>query len=190
MATDCARDTNVARFREITLERASLSSSLSSLSCLGPARLREVKVDGHNKLTKLINSLVGRHKFIDLNGLVRINEITELLMNNVGCPLVVHMVDGVALNSDDDQVLTKEKLSIEKPCINERPRVGQRPRVNARFTNPNCTQMMQSCGLDQTVKGVASCANGGILPSSWSKYRFGIESIRRSLQPLWSGLVG
>ena len=85
MATDCARDTDVARFREITLERASLSSSLLSLSCLGPARLREVKVDGHNKLTKLINSLVGRHKFIDLNGLVRINEITELLMNNVGC---------------------------------------------------------------------------------------------------------
>jgi hypothetical protein len=164
MATDCARDTDVARFREITIERASSSSSLSSLSCLGPARLREVKVDGHHKLAKLIISLVGRHKFIDLNGLVKINQITELLMNNVGCPFVVHMVDGMALNSDNDQVLTKEKLSIKKPCVNERPRVGQRPRVNARFTNSNCTQMMQSCDRDQTIAGIASCANGGILP--------------------------
>jgi hypothetical protein len=113
-------------------------------------------------------------------------------MNNIGCPLFVHMIDGVELSSDDDQVLTKERLSIEKPCVNERPRVGQRPRVDARLTNPNCTQMMQYCGLDQMVEGVASCAcaNGGILPSSWSKYRFGIESIRRSLQPQWSGLVG
>ena len=36
----------------------------------------EVKVDGHNKLTELINSLVGRHKFIELNVLVRINDLT------------------------------------------------------------------------------------------------------------------
>jgi hypothetical protein len=34
MAKDCARDTDVARLREITLKRASSSSSLSSLSFL------------------------------------------------------------------------------------------------------------------------------------------------------------
>ena len=113
MAKYRARDTDVARLRDITLARASSLSSLSLLSLSGPATVREikvdgkVKVDGHSELTELINSLVGCHKFIELNGLVRINEITELLMNNIGCPLVDHMVNGVELYSNDDQVLTK-----------------------------------------------------------------------------------
>ena len=50
--------------------------------------------------------------------------------------------------------------------------------------------MMQYCGLDQMVEGVALCAVGGLLPLSWFIYRFGIAFLRRSLQPLCAGLVG
>ena len=86
--------------------------------------------------------------------------------------------------------LNKERPSIKIPSVDERPRVRQRPRVDSKLTRPNCTQIVQYCGLEQPVEGVASCDVGGILPSSWSKYHFGMKSIRRSLQPLWSRLVG
>jgi hypothetical protein len=90
----------------------------------------------------------------------------------------------------DERSSFKIPSVIEKPPVDERPRVGQRPRVDYKLTIPNCTQIVQYCGLDQSVEGVASCDVGGISPSSWSKHHFGMKSTRRSLQPLWSGLVG
>ena len=97
---------------------------------------------------------------------------------------------------DNDQVLVDKRSSfkitsvIEKPPVDERPRVGQRPHVAFKLTRPNCTQIVQYCGLHQFVEGVASCDFGGILPSSWSKHHFGMKSTCRSLQSLWSRLVG
>jgi hypothetical protein len=79
---------------------------------------------------------------------------------------------------------------IKKLPVDERLRVGQRPRIDYKLTRPNCTQIVQYCGLDQFVEGIASCNFGGISLLSWSKHHFGMKSTRRSLQPLWSRLVG
>jgi hypothetical protein len=116
------------------------------------------------------------------------------------------MVDGVIKYSDNDQVddqfLIEESSSIvdkrprvderssfkipsviEKPPVDERPRVGQRPRVDCKLNRPNCTQIVQYCGLDESVEGVASCDVGGISPSSWSKHHFGMKSTHKTDKP-------
>ena len=156
----------------------------------------EMKVNGKVKVDG--NELTESDKMV--NGVILYSSDDQVLTaesawNNVGCPLFVHMVNGVVLYSDDDQVLVDERSSFKiprmvgKPSFDERPRVGQRPRVASKLTRPNRTQIVQYCGQEQLVEGVASCAVGGISPLSWSKYHFGMKSIRRSLQPLWSGLV-
>jgi hypothetical protein len=148
----------------------------------------EVKVDD-NKLTESDEHLIDRVLTKDRPSIIKPHVKQRL-------PVDERPSINRRLRVNNDQVLVNERSSfkitsvIKKPPVDERPRVRQRPRVASKMNRPNCTQIVQYCGLHQFVEGVALCDFGGILPLSWSKQHFGMNYTRRSLQPLWSGLVG